>query len=225
MAKTNEQDRVIALETIKMWLEEHDASYLAKENIVIHWQHFSPESKKGEWVRLKPLEACRIIKATRAGFDAMKLIKPELIMLAAQECERAFKQSVHSRSNVPSEYFNTCRTQHYNRLELLTLCMLQELVGRGWNVEAVCLGKLMVEVFYKHGFTVPNRTLRWRLLRAVSDDAGVLIRDRKDRLTVYGVGRFVAIQIEGINDSIKTGFTEDELDSLLKEIVLRFAQI
>lgn len=225
MSKSNEQDRIIALETIKMWLNEHDAAYLAKENVIAYWEHFSPDSKKGEWVKLKPYECCRIIKATRAGFDAMKLIKPELIMLAAQETERAFKQGVFSRSNAPSEYFNFCRSQHFNRLELLTLCMLQELVGRGWNVEAVCLGKLMVEVFYKQGFVVPNRTLRWKLLRAVAEEAGVLIRDRKDRMTVYGVGRFVCIQIEGITDSIKTEFNKEEFDSLIMETSLRFAQI
>ncbi|AEJ81410.1 hypothetical protein HWD31_gp39 [Pantoea phage vB_PagM_SSEM1] len=225
MSKSNEQDRIIALETIKMWLQEHDAVYLAKENVITYWEHFSPDSKKGEWVKLKPYECCRIIKATRAGFDAMKLIKPELIMMAAQETERAFKQGIFSRSNAPSEYFNFCRSQHFNRLELLTLCMLQELVGRGWNVEAVCLGKLMVEVFYKHGFVVPNRTLRWKLLRAVAEEAGVLIRDRLDRLTVYGVGRFVCVQIEGITDSIKTELTEDEINSLIREITLRFAQI
>lgn len=225
MAKANEQDRIIALETIKMWLEEHDAVYLAKENIVLYWEHFSPESKKGEWIKLKPAEASRIIKATRAGFDAMKLIKLDLIMQAAQECERVFKQSVYSRSNVPPEYFNLCRNQHFNRLELLTLCMLQELVGRGWNVEAVCLGELMKSVFQFQGFSIPNRTLRWKYLRAVSDEAGVLIRDRKDRLTVTGIGRFVCIQIEGITDSIKTEFTPEEWQDLLLKISSRFAQI
>jgi len=224
MAKANEQDRIIALETIKMWLEEHDAVYLAKENIVLHWQHFSPESKKGEWVKLKPAEASRIIKATRAGFDAMKLIKLDLIMQAAQETERVYKQAVYSRSNVPDEYFNLCRNQHFNRMELLTLCMLQELVGRGWNVEAVCLGKLMASVFQHQGFVIPNRTIRWKYLRAVSDEAGMLIRDRKDRLTVTGVGRFVCLQIEGITDSIKTEFTVDEWQSLLLEIAVRFSK-
>lgn len=225
MGKPNEQDRIIALETIKMWLDEHDAVYLAKENIVLYWEHFSPESKKGEWVRLKPAEASRIIKATRAGFEAMKLIKLDLIMQAAQECERVYKQAVYSRSNVPPEYFNLCRNQHFNKMELLTLCMLQELVGRGWNVEAVCLGELMKGIFQFQGFVIPNRTVRWKYLRAVSDEAGVLIRDRKDRLTVTGVGRFVCIQIEGITDSIKTEFTPEEWQDLLIKTAARFSQI
>lgn len=225
MAKFSYEDRDIALETVKMWLNENNASYLAKENIVTYWQHFSPDSKKGEYVKLKLNEVCRIIKATRAGFDAMKLIKPDLIMAAAQETERAFKQGIFSRSNAPAEYFNYCRSQHFSNLEMLTLCLLQELVGRGWNIEAVLLGRVMQALFAKVGFAVPNRTLRWRLLRAVADEAGVLIRDRKDRLTVYGVGRFVCIQIEGIEDSIKVNLTVEDANSLINESLLRFAQI
>lgn len=218
----NEQDRIIALETCKMWLNENDAAYLAKEDQVVYWQHFNPESKRGEYIRLKLREACRIIKATRSGFNAMKYIKPELLMLAAQECERAYKQGVFSRSNVPEEYFNFCRANNFNDFELLTLCMLQELVGRGWNTEAVLLGTLMQRVFLSKGYSIPNRTLRWRLLRTVADEAGVKIRDRLDRLTVYGVGRFVCVQIDGIEDSIKTEFSEEEVNSIVDGTLHRF---
>lgn len=218
----NEQDRIIALETCKMWLNENDAAYLAKEDQVVYWQHFNPESKRGEYIRLKLREACRIIKATRSGFNAMKYIKPELLMLAAQECERAYKQGVFSRSNVPEEYFNFCRANNFNDFELLTLCMLQELVGRGWNTEAVLLGNLMQRVFLSKGYSIPNRTLRWRLLRTVADEAGVKIRDRLDRLTVYSVGRFVCVQIDGVEDSIKTEFSEEEVNSIVDGTLHRF---
>lgn len=217
-----EQDKEIALETCKQWLEDNDAAYLAKEDVIIFWTHFNPESKRGSWTRYRMKEACRIIKAMRAGFAAMRFIKPEVLMLAAQETERAYKQSVKSRSTVPPEFFNLERSGHFNNLEMLTMCMLQELVGRGWNVEAVCLGNLMKKIFETKGFEVPNRTLRWRLLRSVANEAGVIIRDRTDRLTVYGVGRFVAIQIDGITDSIKTEFTVEETQDLVNKSIERF---
>lgn len=220
-----EQDREIALETIKMWFKEHDAVYLAKENVVTYWEQFNPESKKGEYVKLRLQEAVRIIKSTRAGFDVMKRVKPELVLLAAQELERVYKQGVYSRSTVPSEYFNLCRTNSFNNIELLTLCMLQELVGRGWNVEAVCLGKLMDALFSKVGFAKPSRTFRWRLLRIVAEEGGMVIRDRLNRLTVTGVGRFVAIQVDGITDSIKLDLTEEELDKLIYDITIRYSSI
>lgn len=225
MASLNDQDREIALTTVKMWLKENDAAYLAKENRVVHWQHFNPESKRGEYIQLTLPECSRIIRATRSGFDLMKYIKPELIMLAAQEDGRAFKQGVFSRSNVPSEYFNFCKSSRFNDLEMLTLCMLQELVGRGWNVEAVCLGELMKHIFKVKGFKEPNRTLRWRLLRTVAEEAGVLIRDRTDRLTVYNVGRFVCIQIEGINDSIRVDFTPEEMEEVATAVIFRFLNV
>ena len=217
-----EEDKEIALETCKQWLEDNDAAYLAKEDVVVFWTHFNPESKRGEWTRYKMKEACRVIKATRAGFAAMRFIKPELVMLAAQETERAYKQAVKSRSTVPPEFFNLERAGHFNSLEILTMCMLQELVGRGWNIEAVCLGELMKEVFHTKGFATPSRTLRWKLLRAVAQEAGVVVRDRTDRLTVYGVGRFVAIQIEGVTDSIKTELTVAETQDLVNKSIERF---
>lgn len=217
-----EDDKEIALETCKSWLIEQDAAYLAKENIVVYWQHFNPETKRGEWAKLRLPEACRIIKSTRAGLGAMRFIKPDLVMLAAQEIERAFKQGCTSRGTVPPEYFNFNRAGHFNDFEMLTLCTLQELVGRGWNVEAVCLGKLIDAIFVTKGYVVPSRTLRWKLIRAVAEEAGVVVRDRLNRLTVTGVGRFVAVQIDGIDDSIKESFTLDELRSLIDDSIRRF---
>lgn len=217
-----EDDKEIALETCRQWLIDNDAVYLAKEDQIIMWVHFNPESKRGEWARYKLKEACRIIKATRSGFDAMKFIKPDVLILAAQEEERTYKQSVKSRSTVPPEFFNLERSGHFNNLEMLTICMLQELVGRGWNVEAVCLGDLMKHIFETKGFQAPNRLLRWKLIRAVADEAGVVVRDRTNRITITGVGRFVAIQIEGITDSIKVEFTAEEVEDLTLSTINRF---
>ena len=217
-----DDDKEIALECCKLWLRTEDANYLAKEDKIVIWTAFNPESKRGEWTRYSPKEACRIIKATRAGFAAMRFVKPDVLIMAAQEEGRAFKQAVKSRSTVPPEYFNLERAGHFNDFEMLTLSMLQTLVGRGWNIEAVCLGELMKKLFETKGWAIPNRTLRWKLLRAVADDAGVLIRDRTDRLTIYGVGRFVAVQIEGITDSIKQYLDEDETVSVIDESIRRF---
>lgn len=225
MAHFNEQDHDIALETCKLWLNQQDASYLAREDQVVYWEQFNPESKRGEWIKLKPKEVCRIIKVTRSGLQAMKYIKPDLLLLAAQETERAFKQGVNSRSNTPPEYFNFNKAANFNDFEMLTLCMLQVLVGNGWNTEAVALGKLMQKLFAKKGWHVPNRTLRWRLLRAVSEEAGVLIRDRLDRLTVTGVGRFVCIQIDGITDNMKVSFTDEEYEEVINQSLFRFTHL
>jgi len=225
MAKVDQGDQNIAIETCKSWLNQQNAAFLAKENLVVYWEQFNPESKKGEWTKLKPIEACRIIKATRSGLQAMRYINPELLMVAAQEVERVYKAGINSRSNAPDEYFNFNKVFHFNEFEMLTLCMLQVLVGRGWNVEAVVLGRLMTYIFRRKGFTTPNRHFRWKLLRAVSEEAGVIIRDRTNRMSVYKVGRFVCIQIEGIEDSIKTGFTPEEADEIATESIRRFTEL
>lgn len=216
-------DREIALETVKMWMKEKDAAYLAKENRIFYWIGYHPETKNGEWASLTLKEAVRVIRATRAGFGAMKLINSELVMLAAQEEDRAFTQGISSRSKAPSEYFNFNKSASFNNYELLVLCLIQACVGRGWNMEAVLFGDLVKHLFAIKGYAEPNRTLRWKLIRAVADEAGIMIRDRKDRLTVYGVGRFVALQIHGLNDSIRTELSQEEIDSLTSEVILKLS--
>lgn len=216
-----EQDRDIALETIKQWLKEKDAAYLAKENRIVYWMGYNPESKRGDWTQLTLREAARVIKATRAGFSAMKYVNPDLIMLASQEEDRAYSQGISSRSKAPSEFFNFNKAASFTSFEMLTLCMLQAFVARGWNVEAIALGEIMVHIFEKKGWEVPNRHLRWKLIRAVAEEAGMIVRDRTDRLTVYGKGRFTAVQIEGLKDSIKTEFTLAEMDDVAQEVILK----
>lgn len=217
-----EDDKHIALEICKAWLDEKDAAFLAKENQIILWTEFNPETKRGEWTRYKLRDAVRIIKATRAGLLAMKFINAELLMLAAQETERAYAQAVTSKSIVPPEFFNLNRAGYFNNMEILAMCLLQTLVGRGWNIEANCLGELMKTLYARKGFAIPNRHTRWKYLRAVAGEAGVVIRDRTDRLTVYGVGRFVAIQIAGLTDSIKTELTADEVESVVVAALTKF---
>lgn len=217
------EDKAIALETVKQWFNENDAAYLAKEDVVIHWIDTNPDTKRGQWVKYTMPQAIRIIRATRAGFSAMRFIKRELVELAAQELGRAYKQAVKSRSTVPPEFFNLERVGHFNSFEILTLCLLQALVGRGWNCEAVLFGEVLAKTFQAKGFVTPNRHLRWKLIRAVADEAGVVIRDRTNRLTVYGVGRFVAIQIEGIEDSIKVELTPLEEQELIASALSKFA--
>ena len=97
-----ETEKEIALETCKMWLVDNDAAYLAKEDVIIFWTHFNPESKRGEWTRYKMKEACRIIKSTRAGFAAMRFIKPDLLMMAAADLGAAFhaKPKVQQQAQV-----------------------------------------------------------------------------------------------------------------------------
>lgn len=217
-----EEERHIALEIIKMWFNEHDAVYLAKEDVVVHWLSFNPDSKRGEWNKLSLRETVRIIRATRSKFTAMKFINPELVLLGAQELGRTYKQGVTSRSVVPEEYFNFNRVGYFTESETLTLCILQTLVGRGMNVETKAFGTLFDHVFKAVNFKVPSRTQRWTLLRAVAEEGGMEIRDRTNRLSVTGVGRFVCLHIVGIDDSIKLSFSDEELEDLTKESVYRY---
>ena len=38
----HDDDKEIALSTCKQWLNDNDAVYLAKEDVIIMWDHFNP---------------------------------------------------------------------------------------------------------------------------------------------------------------------------------------
>jgi hypothetical protein len=100
------EDQEIVLEIIKNWLEENDASYLAKEDIVVHWGNPTGDITKEDWVKYKTSELVGIIKATKVPVGIMKYCTNDVLRAACQEEGRTFICGVEVRGNVKPEYFN-----------------------------------------------------------------------------------------------------------------------
>ncbi|MBG6242964.1 MAG: hypothetical protein EKE20_14600 [Candidatus Symbiopectobacterium sp. Dall1.0] len=217
-------DRVIALEIAKQWFRELDASYLAKEDIIVHWKPFTPESKRGEWIKLKPHQAVRIVKSTRAVLKVMRYINVDILRAAAQEDGRMYVQGITTKGVAPTEYFNFNRTETFTRFELLISCVIKILVGHGWNTRIIDLSKIINTTFSKKGFKILSANKRNVIIDNVAQESGVIVRGRLDRLFVNGVGRYVAIQIEGLK-SIKLDYDEATIEKVADDALRMFESI
>lgn len=100
------QDEEIVLEILKDWLEENDAAFLAKDDIVVYWGNPTGDIQKQDWVKLKVVEAVNIVKATKVPVGLMKYCSADMLKAACQEEGRTYICGVEVHGHVNPEYFN-----------------------------------------------------------------------------------------------------------------------
>lgn len=100
------EDQEIVLEIIKDWLEENDASYLAKEDLIVHWGNPNGDIQKQDWIKYKSTELLNIIRSTKIPVGIMKHCTVDMLRAACQEEGRTFICGVDVGGEVRPEYFN-----------------------------------------------------------------------------------------------------------------------
>jgi len=107
-------DQEIVLDIIKSWLDENDAAYLAKEDLVVYWGNPTGDIKKKDWIKWRVAEIVNIIKSTKVPVGVMKHCTPDMFKAACQEEGRTYICGVEVHGEVKPEYFN------YNRFKAPT---------------------------------------------------------------------------------------------------------
>jgi len=100
------EDQLIVLEIIKGWLDENDAAYLAKEDIVVHWGNPTGDIQQQGWVKYRCSEIANIIRATLVPVGVMRHCTTDMLKAACQEEERTYICGVEVTGDVKSQYFN-----------------------------------------------------------------------------------------------------------------------
>lgn len=162
----------LALETIKQWIKEVDAHYLAKEGIIIFWEKGSPLQDYGDWGMYKPKQVIRMIKGTRANLHIMKEINENLLILAFQEEDRVYLKGVNTHLEVPDSIFNLNTIKTKTREQTLVLWILDYCVKKKWNVENRALRSIVNHIFMKHGLKELSFKKLKPLILSVQDEAG-----------------------------------------------------
>jgi len=103
------EDQEIVLEIIKAWLEENDANYLAKEDIVVYWGNPTGDIQRQDWAKYKCSEIVNIIRATKVPVGVMKHCTNDMFKAACQEEERTYTCGVEVNGDVKPEFFNYFR--------------------------------------------------------------------------------------------------------------------
>lgn len=162
-------DQELVLDIMKQWLQEQDASFLAKEEQIVHWGPLEGNQMRMGWVKYKLREALNIIRTLRVPVGIMKYCTEDLLRAAAQEEGRAYICGVETYSNHTSpDYFNfhkygkaTCITKHHE----IAVGLIQQVRMYDENIKWLDLVYLYEQSCKYCGMPVPVATKRNGFLR------------------------------------------------------------
>jgi len=211
----------IAIEVSKQWLQELDVVYLVRENRLFYWKPFFSGSERGEWIKVTIAEAVRLIRATRSGLNQMRHVDRHVLLTALQEEDRVYERGTTTKGLTPDGVFNFNRAGTYSKPEMLILSVLRVLEGLGWNTQTKDLQLILDKAFEKKGYGKLKPQSQLRMVRDLVSDANMEFRDRINRLFVNGLGRFCCIQIQG-NNSIKLDYDDVTIEKVATHALAYF---
>lgn len=214
-------NKEIAIEVAKQWLQELDVVYLVRENRLFHWKPYFQGSERGEWIKLTIAEAVRLIKATRSGLNLMRYVDRHLLLTALQEDERVYEFGVTTKGLTPEGAFNFNKAGTYSKPEMLIISVLRVLEGLGWNTQTKDLQTILNVTFSKKGYGKVKPQKQLKMVKDLVADANMKLRDRVDRLFVNGIGRFCCVQIIG-NNGIKLDYDDATIEKVATHALAYF---
>lgn len=163
---TNEQEHLLAI--LKDWITELDASYLAKEDLIVYWGKTPDSDIESDWQFLKLSQAARIIKTTRVPFHLMRKCTPELLLLAFQEEEKVFTQGINGHTSRPSCFsFERRKPQWECPYKTVIVRIFSELKKMRKNIRMLDLRKVVVRCMEQLGEEMPGLITFNRQINAV----------------------------------------------------------
>ncbi|MFZ4217032.1 hypothetical protein ACEV6Q_04100 [Enterobacter ludwigii] len=214
-------NKEIAIEVAKQWLQELDVVYLVRENRLFHWKPYFQGSERGEWIKLTIAEAVRLVKATRSGLNLMRYVDRHLLLTALQEEERVYEFGVTTKGLTPEGAFNFNKAGTYSKPEMLIISVLRVLEGLGWNTQTKDLQTILNVTFSKKGYGKVKPQKQLKMVKDLVADANMKLRDRVDRLFVNGIGRFCCVQIIG-NNGIKLDYDDATIEKVATHALAYF---
>lgn len=184
---TNEQELLLAI--LKEWIKELDASYLAKEDMIVYWGANPVNVIESDWQFLKLSQAARIIKTTRVPFHLMRKCNSELLLLAFQEEERVFVQGVQGHTSRQGCFsFERRKPQWECPYKTVIIRLFAELKQMRKNIRMLDLRQIVVKCLNQLGEEMPGTVKLNRQINAVVEQhTEYEVRMYENRFMVKGV--------------------------------------
>lgn len=113
------------------WLSKREASYLAKENVIVYFASTTGRKSDYQWITLSVAEVVRIIQATLMNSDNSHTLQAKHIIAACQELDRVFEFGVKSNHVTRPEVFNYLRESGMNMLDSIVFVVADLLYANG----------------------------------------------------------------------------------------------
>lgn len=185
------EDQEIVLEIIKLWLRKKDASFLAREELVVFWGPLDGNLRKQDWNKLKLSEAVSIIRSTEVPVGVMKHCTADIFRAAAQEEARTYVAGVSVVGGAVSpEYFNynskkrsACETIEHQ----VAVHLISELEALQQNIMWTDVAYLFEQCLKYMKIEIPNSMQRNKFIRYGLNDSAFIEKRNSKRYN----GRYV----------------------------------
>lgn len=184
---TDEQELLLAI--LKEWIKELDASYLAKEDVIVYWGKNPDNEIESDWQFLKLPQAARIIKTTRVPFHLMRKCNAELLLLAFQEEDKVFVQGVNGHTARQGCFsFERRRPQWECPYKTVIVRIFAELKKMRKNVRMLDLRQIVIRCLNHLGEEMPGTVkLNKQINAVVEQHTEFEVRMYENRFMVKGV--------------------------------------
>jgi hypothetical protein len=226
------QDQEIVLDIIKSWLDDHDAAFLAKEELIVYWDAVDGDIRKKDWVKLKLKEAANIVRSTKVPVGIMKHCTEDMFRAAAQEEGRTYIAGCAILGEAAKGYFNYNQKSRIGAIsELpehkLAISLISELEALQENILWTDLAYLYEQALKYCKLQVPNSIQRNKFIRyGLNGSEFVEKRNSKTyngRYTFRENGKLR--QVICIKLPHRQKVKEDWTKPLMREVVLRAVKV
>lgn len=115
------------------WLEERQAAYLAKENMVVYYATTTGRKSDFQWITHSLVEVVRIIRATLMNPDDSDKLKSKHVIAACQELDRVFEFGIKAKHDTRPEIFNYLKESGESMGDAIVSLLAETLLQRGYT--------------------------------------------------------------------------------------------
>lgn len=137
------------LDAASQWLQQRDAAYLAKEDVIVYYESLTGRKSDFRWIRMSLSAVARIIKVTLLPADDDGF-KSHHILTACQELDRVYEFGITSTKKLRKGIFNFREESNMNTDEMVVKLLAEAIHQRGiYAFLHEHLDVILDNIFYK----------------------------------------------------------------------------
>lgn len=195
--------QIIVLEIVKAWLEEHDVSVLAAEKLCVSWESVDGNAANQGWHKQTHTDVVNILRGTTVSLELMRYMSTDVLMAAAQECERMFERGVTVHGKCLPKYFNYASKRNLSATEAIVKEVIQLCLDTKTNVLGESVRNVINRAHQLAQMQPPTAVARNRLIDSFKQELYFNYRYSKNRLHLHLHGtvvKYTCLQLWGCQD-------------------------
>lgn len=199
-----EDPQIVVLEIVKAWLEENDMHVLAAERIVVNWTSIDGNVANLGWKKQSLRDVVNILRGTYVSLELMRYMGTDVLMAAAQECERIHERGVTVHGKCLPQYFNYASKRNLSATESIIKYSIQMALDTKTNVLGASIVNVINLAHTLAQMPPPTAVPRNRLIDSFKEELYFNYRYSRNRLHLHPEGKltkYTCIQLWKCQDT------------------------